>query len=474
MVNKINLKKSKGKLGMLLAVAVLVIAAAGYAIFHFSAQQKASVQATDTGVKTTMVRNGSLIISADGSGTLVSRNEAALAFSAAGVVGSLDVSLGDKVTAGQQLAQLQDLSTLQSKVNSAQLTLVSAKQALEDLINNAAETLAQAQLDLVEAQEAYDDAKNAVVNSNMTRCDEDTITVYYEKYLAVQHKLENITNPTGDPYIYVNQIKPVEAERDEVYSNYMYCLGYTDYEIETSQANLTLAEAAVKTAQTTLETLQANDGVDPDTLAIAQNEVDTAQIALDEAEAMLDGATLVAPFDGTILTVGGKVGDSVGTSTFITMADLTKLDVDFYVDESDMDNVALGYDAEVTFDAIEDQVFNGTVTSVDPLLTTSGSYNMLHGVIEITLTEDQLDLNIPLGLSASVSVIGGRADNALLLPIEALKDLGDGSYAVFVVDADGKMTLTPITVGLMDYTYAVVTSGLQAGDLVSTGVVETN
>ncbi len=475
MVNKVNVKKSRSKLVMIIAAAVLLIAAGGFAYYHFSSQKAAATaQASTTDSQTATARRGSLVISADGSGTLVARKQADLAFSSSGTIGSLDVKVGDKVTEGQQLAQLQDLSSLQSKVNEAQLSLMSAKQALEDLQNNTAEALAQAKLDLVDAQETYDDAKNAVVTDNMTRCDEDTITVYYEQYMDIQNQLDNMKNPTNDPYIYVNQIKPVESERDTAYSKYMYCLGYSDYEVESSQANLTIAEAAVETAQTKLETLQANNGIDPDELAAAQNTVDSAQIALNDAQKALDGATLTAPFDGTILSISAEAGDSIGTSTFISMADLTSLDVDFYVDESDMDNVAVGYDAEVTFDAIDGQTFNGAVTEVDPMLTTSGNYNMLHGVIEITLTQDQLSLNIPLGLSASVSVIGGRADNAVLIPVEALKDMGDGTYGVFVVSSDGSLTYTPVEVGLMDYTYAAITSGLNAGDVVSTGNVETN
>ena len=58
------------------------------------------------------------------------------------------------------------------------------------------------------------------------------------------------------------------------------------------------------------------------------------------------------------------------------------------------------------------------------------------------------------------------------MPVEALRELDPGEYAVFVVQ-DGKPKLRPIEVGLMDYTYAEIRSGLQAGELVSTGIVET-
>ena len=80
---------------------------------------------------------------------------------------------------------------------------------------------------------------------------------------------------------------------------------------------------------------------------------------------------------------------------------------------------------------------------------------------------------LPIGLNASVDVIGGRATQALLVPVEALREISTGSYAVFVVK-DGKPTLTMVEVGLMDLTYAEITSGLNQGDVVTTGIVETN
>jgi multidrug efflux pump subunit AcrA (membrane-fusion protein) len=82
--------------------------------------------------------------------------------------------------------------------------------------------------------------------------------------------------------------------------------------------------------------------------------------------------------------------------------------------------------------------------------------------------------DLPAGLNASVDVIGGKAENALLVPVEALKELGPGQYAVFVVGADGELEMRPVEVGLMDYANAEITSGLEMGEEVSTGIVETN
>ena len=124
------------------------------------------------------------------------------------------------------------------------------------------------------------------------------------------------------------------------------------------------------------------------------------------------------------------------------------------------------------FDALPDQTFKGTVTQVDPALSTSNGYTVLHGTLEI-----QADLlegkTLIEGMSATVEIIGGNVENALLVPVEALRELGDDEYAVFLLDASGEPKLTPVEVGLMDYTYAEVLSGLDEGDVITTGIVET-
>ena len=59
-----------------------------------------------------------------------------------------------------------------------------------------------------------------------------------------------------------------------------------------------------------------------------------------------------------------------------------------------------------------------------------------------------------------------------LIPVEALRELGPGEYAVFVVEND-EPKLRVVSVGLVDFTSAEITNGLEAGEVVTTGIVET-
>ena len=76
-------------------------------------------------------------------------------------------------------------------------------------------------------------------------------------------------------------------------------------------------------------------------------------------------------------------------------------------------------------------------------------------------------------MTVEVEVIAAEARNVMLVPVQALRELAPGSYAVFVVQADGSLKMTPVTVGLRDYANAEILSGLNVGDVISTGTVET-
>ena len=156
-------------------------------------------------------------------------------------------------------------------------------------------------------------------------------------------------------------------------------------------------------------------------------------------------------------------------ATAVTIADLSQPFIQVYLDPSDWDNVKVGKDAEITFDALPDAKFTGKVTEVDPGLYTSGNTSVIRAFVKLDVPESGFDL--PLGSAASVDVIGGRADNALLVPIEALHPAGD-QYTVFVME-NGKPTLHVVQVGIQDQVSAEIKSGLQAGDVVTTGIAET-
>ena len=143
--------------------------------------------------------------------------------------------------------------------------------------------------------------------------------------------------------------------------------------------------------------------------------------------------------------------------------DLSQLFVQTYMDESDYAMFQVGNPATVIFNALPDQIFKGKVTEVDPALDTSSGTAVVSGLVQL----DPTKTNLLMGMSASVTVIAGQAQNATLVPLTALHQVSPGSYTVLVM-RNGKFTSEPVQVGLKDLVNAQITSGLQPGDIVST------
>ena len=171
---------------------------------------------------------------------------------------------------------------------------------------------------------------------------------------------------------------------------------------------------------------------------------------------------------GTILSVSAQVGDNVSSTAIIVLGDLTKLYLQTYVSEANYQMFQIGREADIVFDALPGQTFLGKVIQVDPGLDNSTNTRVVSGLVEM----DPTTANLLMGMSASVNVIVGRAQNAVLVPVVALHEYTPGKYAVFVM-RNGKLTVDFVEVGLQDQVNAVITSGLKPGDVVSTGLVGT-
>jgi HlyD family secretion protein len=193
--------------------------------------------------------------------------------------------------------------------------------------------------------------------------------------------------------------------------------------------------------------------------------------ALETAEYNLKATQLIAPISGTVTALDISVGDLASESSVITISNLDQpYSLDAYLDAQDWGQVRVGYEVEVSFDIIPDLVFKGTVTSVYPSLDTESSNSAL---VHITARlNEAIPYKLPDGSAASVDVVGGRAENAVLVPVEALHEIGEGKYTLFVME-NGRLRLRVVEVGLQDLTKAEITSGVDAGDTVTTGVVET-
>jgi HlyD family secretion protein len=233
-------------------------------------------------------------------------------------------------------------------------------------------------------------------------------------------------------------------------------------ELDKDKTQVAQAEYTLEKAQADLAEIEA--GPDPKDVEVAQAKVVAAQADLEEAKAALEAATMVAPFDGTVIDVGAEVGDSVSSSmVVVTLADLSHLEVKALVDETDISQVEIGQEAEITFDALSGKKFSGRVLSV-PLQGTL-SQNIVTYEVPVSL-EGTEGVTLKPGMTANLKITVGKKENVLLVPAMAVQ-YEEGLPTVLVQDnPTASPAATNVEVGLSDGTYIEIVRGLNEGDLV--------
>ncbi len=425
-------------------------------------------------IQTTVVRQGDLVIYASGSGTLIAADEIELGFGTNGPVAELSVQVGDEVHAGDVLAVQGDREQLESAVMADQLSFMNAQKALDALYENSSLVSTQAQLDLANARDELHTAGYIwTVQQEGNRASEATLDAAKAELKMAKEALDRAKQKLDkDPDNASLQLNYANAQKkyDSARRTWNW---YTGHPTEIQQAQLdaevALAEAKVAEAEQAYE--HVKDGPDPDEVTTAELQLANAKNTLAVSQRNLEESVIVAPMDGTILAVTAEVDENVSGS-FITLADLSQLYMEIFLDETDMDKIDLDYEVEVIFDALPDRVFTGRVVHVDPSLYTSGQISTVKGLVKLDENATAAINKLLLGMNATVDVIGGRAEDVALVPVEALRELTPDEYAVFVME-DGELKLRPVEVGLMDFTFAEIKSGLEVGEVVTTGIVET-
>ncbi len=269
---------------------------------------------------------------------------------------------------------------------------------------------------------------------------------------------------------------------------------YTEEDIQQARNQVLSAEQALKLAQEPY-TKQDIDG--------ARAQVAAQQAQVDLARANLDATTLTAPSGGVVTTLSGATGQwlaggstsgsaasaasgannssSNGTSTFISLTDLSNLQVQAQVNEADVGRLQPGQPVTFTVDAFPGQTFKGSVAVVQPLGSTS--QNVVSYPVLISI--DQAQAKLLPGMTASVTVTVDERPNVPVVPSAAISfaqtQIASGNQsgqaaststgpAVLVVDSAGKATLHSIQIGTSNGQYTEAVSGLEPGQMVAIGV----
>jgi HlyD family secretion protein len=454
------------KRGFWIGLIVLLALAGGSGYTYYSYIYLPGQEPVEEVIATAQVHRGDVVISVSGSGTLVPASEADLGFQSGGYLDEVLVEVGDRVQEGDVLARLEtddlELAVAEAdiKAREAQLDLADASEGATDAeLADAKTSLQNAQVALAVAQYNYDTALNSDLDAAVR-----AYLIHYQWYTDRYWTVEDSFN-NGD----TDQSRLEEAWNDRASAEAGLNDALRQAEMEQLDAwnQLDQAQNNVYQTQENLEYLQS--GPTTDTIMRAELQFNQATLALNDARADLEAAELRAPFAGTVVDVQAIPGEYVSTA-IITLANLEEPLLQFWVEESDMSGVAVDNRVEIMFEALPDDTFTGEVVRIDPALVTVDGTLALQAWASVDLGSNPAKL---LGdMNAEVEVISAESRDTLLVPLQALRELGPDQYAVFVVQPDGEMMLRLVEVRLMDFVNAEIISGLELGEIVSTGVEE--
>ncbi|MEJ2597769.1 MAG: efflux RND transporter periplasmic adaptor subunit [Anaerolineales bacterium] len=312
-------------------------------------------------------------------GKLVPLQYVNLSFNTGGKVETLEVAEGDTVKAGQVIAQLDQRQQLAAAVDSAQMELINAQQALKDLQDNAGVATADALQKVADQRDAVRDAERALnnlqaggkqVDINSAQANvvilKDRLDKAWDDYKPYENK------PQDDVKRAQFLARYADAQRN--YDNAVRLLNNlqgpaTEIDSAIAQANLSLAQASLALAEQDYE--KVKDGPDPDLLSSAQAREKAAESGLVAAQAALANRQLLAPFDGTIAQLNLKMGEQATPGvTAAVLADFSGWVVETDdLTENEVPNVQVGQEAEITFDALPELSLPGKVLSISDVHT---------------------------------------------------------------------------------------------------------
>ena len=500
-------------------IILLVIMAIAW---FFAKNNSANVNYTE---ETVVRRSISEVVSVTGNVKPLSSVD--LAFELSGRVSNIDVTVGDKVSAGQNLAELSN-TDLNASLSQSQANLKKALAQYQDVkagttaeqlalqqtqVDKSTQDLAQAQTNLMSAiKNSYTSADDALRNKiyslfsdpirigaklsfstdSFLQSDIESGKDTLNSNLSTWYQTFTDLNSNSDLESYYNNAKinlvAIKSLLDKcatAVSGLNSSSNIPQVQIDTWKANISLARTNIDGAINTLTSNFNTLGDAESALKIAQNQLSigkagstanailsaeasyqAAQAAVDSAKAQLAKSIIKSPIDGVITNINPKLGEIVPAGTnVISVISYGDYEVETFVPEADIAKIKIGNFASTTLDAYGSGVdFETTVIKIDPAAT------VIDGVptYKVTLKFVSQDDRIKSGMTANLDILTHHKDGVLVLPSRVISSQVDGKY-VSVVDVKNpsKLISKLVITGLRGADGNVeIVSGLNEGDKV--------
>ncbi|MES2390498.1 MAG: efflux RND transporter periplasmic adaptor subunit [Acidobacteriota bacterium] len=383
--------------GWVWAIAAVVAAFVVYFVYNSTRPTVAvtAVKVTRSDIVSTVPTNGVVVLT----------REFQAHAAAPGVVDQLFVKVGDMVSAGQRLVEM-DASDARNRVATARATLQGAELGLKNMEGGGSQDEQLADRNNIAA--AQSDEQQAATS------------------LAALQKLQ----------------AQGAASANEV-----------------AAAQQKLSQAQMRLSQLQSHRTQRYGSGD---LASQRAMVAQAQAGLAAAETAYADVDIRAPFAGTVYTIPVTRYDFVQDGALLlAVADLTKLQVKAYFDEPEIGKLQAGQPVTIAWAAKPGLAWHGHILKAPTTVTTYGTRNV--GECLITVDDARGDL-LP-NTNVTVTVTTQKRTDVLSLPREALHTQGTNDYVFRIIN--GALVKTPVVTGVVNLVQFEIVSGLKEGDVVA-------
>jgi len=390
---------SKRAVFLFVLVGIVIVSTAGY--FGFATTQ--DPEPTPSAPQTVAVTTCDVEQTVTAPGNLVNVNEAEVKMPATGKLSGVNVRVGDKVKAGQTLAELDPVTTTQ-----AQVDLLEAKKELEKL---------QKQRTALDYPRATDDFIKDL--RKQIKAAKDSVS-------SLQSSYKNADDPTLKSQLLAS-VATAKADLKSLESKLSW---YTSKPTENDVTN-------------------------------ADSELALAQAKYDAAKAVLDSLQIKAPFGGVVFAVNAQSGETYQAETSLfTIGDPKALEVEANITEEDFPIVSVGQEVELFFDARPDVTVNGRLDRIIPKRI-EGDSPRYHIYVALNDVPDGL----ADGMTADAAITITKQENVLCLPRSIVRASGVNEVTLKVWVNETEET-RKVVIGLRGDSDVEILSGLKEGDQV--------
>jgi HlyD family secretion protein len=367
------------------------------------------------------------------------------------------------------------LDSSQSALKSSQSGYAQVKASFDLQIANAKETLTQAtataQNSDINLKRQQDLFKQGFVAKSLLDTAEVTSTVSHSQVNSAQQNIQLVQEKVkADLQAAQDQVAQAQSTVESMQAVLVAAKAGT-YADKAKSADVDTARAQVRQAEVGLRLALGNttqDVIKKQQIAENADALSIAEHQVDYYKAQLSKTMIKSPISGTVLQLASQQGETLAAGlsapTLIIVADLNRLQVDAFVDETDIGKIKIGQPVDVRVDAYAKRVIPGKVMKV-----ASGS-TIQQGVITYDVTIGITDPKHQLkpDMTASVVIQTGKREGVLLVPSEAVKVSTRGSTVNVVTVKEGKKTATPhkVKTGGSDGQFVEVREGLNEGDTI--------